>query len=90
MKNKPVADSPVPMERTAEMRISVPPDKKALAKAISGLKMGKRVTFEVTGKITSMSMDSYHHSLQLEITALDCDPGMGGQVEGVRESRKAY
>jgi hypothetical protein len=77
-------------ERKAEMRLTIPPEKKSLTSTINGLKIGKRATFTITGKIVSLSMDRYDSSVRIEVSALDCDPGLGGQVEDLRNSRKGY
>lgn len=77
-------------ERKAELRLTIPPGKKSLANTLNGLKIGKRLVLEVTGKIVALNMDSYETSVRLEVSAIDCETTMGQQVEAVRESRKGY
>lgn len=83
-----MAEAPVMVERKAEVRVTIPPGKKGLASKLNGLKIGKRLVLEVTGKIVALNMDSYETSARLEITALDCEPSLGHQMEELRESRK--
>jgi hypothetical protein len=78
---------PVQVERKAEVRVTIPPEKKGLASKLNGLKIGKRLVLEITGKIVALNMDSYETSCRLEITALDAAPSMGHQIEQLKESR---
>jgi bifunctional DNA-binding transcriptional regulator/antitoxin component of YhaV-PrlF toxin-antitoxin module len=76
-----------PMERKAEVRVTIPPHMKSLAKKLNGLKIGKRLVIEVTGRIVALNMDAYETSVRMEITGIDTEASMGHQVEELRESR---
>lgn len=88
MKAKAVNLGEVARVRPAEVRIEIPADKISMANKIQGLGLGRKVTVEVTGRVCRANASDFESTLCLEISSLHVEPGMGGQVEQVRNRRR--
>ena len=89
---KPRMDLAVPAmpDIKPEASIRVATDSKLLKGITSKVKLGRTVTIEVTGKVTAFRMDQYDQSLTLQITDLECYPGMAAQQDEAKERKKVY
>lgn len=84
----PEVGLPVP-DRRPEMSLTIPSDDKSFAKKLAQIKMGATVTFEVTGKVTSMNMEEgLSSSIRLLVKDIECYPSMGAQITAYKDSRK--
>lgn len=73
-------------EQKPELSINLPPSPK-WKKILAGLPIGKSVTVEVSGIVTSLGSESYGSSLRLQIKGLAIEPSMGAQMDRVKASR---
>lgn len=74
--------------RPAQVRISIPSGKKALSSKLNGIGLGRKVTIEVTGRVCSSRNDDYGSELCLDLSTMEIEQGLSGQVNQMRNLRR--
>lgn len=56
---------------------------------LPSLKIGKKITVEITGKITNLSDDEYSRGFSMQITGIETeDDSMGSDLNDMRAKRR--
>ena len=74
-------------QRHPDVRVSIPGGHK-LTKKIQGLQIGRKIHLEMSGIVKGVNMDEHEHSLRINLKTIVANPGIGQQLDDLRESRR--